>query len=29
MSLSINIAESQSWADVFEEIEKQQQRNAL
>lgn len=29
MSVSINIDEFQSWADIFEEIEKQQQRNAL
>ena len=29
MSVSINIDEFQSWADIFEEIEKQQQRNTL
>ena len=29
MSVSINIDEFQSWADIFKEIEKQQQRNAL
>lgn len=29
MSVSINIDEFQSWVDIFEEIEKQQQRNAL
>ena len=29
MSVSINIDEFQSWADIFEEIEKQQQRNVL